>query len=128
MCAIVLLRPTAADASCRLSEAIHILLTLTMIPSVPQSLLHVPTNYVLVARLWKTAFCHLLETLRRAASSYPPEAEENVALKYPAVSAVFDKPWAVTEPYICRLLSTMHMPSVLAYSTSQTLPNSAVTG
>ncbi|KAI0085483.1 hypothetical protein BDY19DRAFT_966394 [Irpex rosettiformis] len=65
-----------------LSEAIHDLLTLTMAPSIPTSLRHIPTKYGLVGRMWKTAFYHLLETLRRAASSCPPEAEENVALEH----------------------------------------------
>ncbi|KAI0693720.1 hypothetical protein BC835DRAFT_1406670 [Cytidiella melzeri] len=65
-----------------LAEVIHDLLTLTMAPSVPASLRHIPTKYGLVGRMWKTAFYHLLETLRRAASSCPPEAEENVALEH----------------------------------------------
>ncbi|KAI0340639.1 hypothetical protein BDW22DRAFT_1346852 [Trametopsis cervina] len=65
-----------------LSEVIHDLLTLTTAPSVPASLRHIPKKYTLVGRLWKNAFYHLLEMLRRAASSCSPDAEENVALEH----------------------------------------------
>lgn len=81
-----------------------------MAPSVPQSLRHIPTKYGLVARLWKTAFYHLLETLRRAASSCPPEAEENAALEHLVVSVVSDNLIQATEPPFAELhLLRLHL-------------------
>ena len=45
------------------------MLSLTLAPTVPQSLKIIPVKYGLVGRLWNHGFHRLLETLRRDATA-----------------------------------------------------------
>ncbi|PFH52354.1 hypothetical protein AMATHDRAFT_74154 [Amanita thiersii Skay4041] len=70
----------------KLADTIHELLIISLSPSVPASLRHIPTKYNIIVRLWTYAFHKLLESLRRASFTSPVALEHLQDLIYYAYS------------------------------------------
>jgi hypothetical protein len=60
---------------CRLAEAIHNLLEISLALKVPESLCNIPTKYNIIIPLWMFAFDKILESLRRASLKSPVALE-----------------------------------------------------
>jgi hypothetical protein len=60
---------------CRLAEAIHNLLEISLAPTVPESLHNIPMKYNIIIHFWTFAFHKILESLRQASLKSPVALE-----------------------------------------------------